>query len=245
MILHFGKQEVTIQPDQQMACLHGFTFSDVEFQGCDSIRIVPPTADIDGDLFGDDTESSTGTDPLDNCSSGGDNDAWPPDTNTDGSVNMLDVLEIRSHFGKSLGEDGYDPRFDLEFDGSINLLDVSLFRQAWNRSCADVGLDSDGDTVVDANDADDDNDGFADIIELYLGTDHRSACASDPGHQAWPADFNSDRVSDLLDVVYLKPAFRTRLGDPGFDRRCDLNADSAVDVLDVIAMKPYFKDRCD
>lgn len=245
MILHFNKREVTVEPGQIEACLHGFTLGGVEFQGCDSIRIVPPGADIDGDIFDDDIESSIGTDPLDECSSGGDNDAWPPDANSDGSVNLLDVVNFKAPFGKSLGDDGYERRFDLEFDGSINLLDLLPVRSSWSQLCTDDGPDTDGDTIVDGNDDDDDNDGFADDIELYLDTDHRSACAADSSHQAWPADFDNDRVTNLLDVLRVKLAFSTNLGDPAFDKRSDLNADLGVDLIDVLAIKPHFGDRCD
>jgi hypothetical protein len=97
-------------------------------------------------------------------------------------------------------------------------------------------LDSDGDTVPDAIDSDDDNDGFLDAVELYLGTDPLDACPDVVGaDDAWPFDMNMDTRIDVLDLFrfVLADVLATTSGDPKFSARFDLNADESINVLDL------------
>ncbi|MDE0089696.1 MAG: dockerin type I domain-containing protein [Candidatus Poribacteria bacterium] len=47
------------------------------------------------------------------------------DVNRDGIVNILDLVFVASHFGKTLSEDKY-PNPDVNKDGTVNILDLTL-----------------------------------------------------------------------------------------------------------------------
>jgi hypothetical protein len=253
MILHFAKADVTLEPDQTVACLQGSTFSGQQFEVCDSIRIVPPFSDTDGDssgvgdppVFGDSVEASLGTDPLDNCSDSGDDDAWPPDIDGDTIVTELDAQPFNDAFGASLGDPLYNARLDLRFDGTIDALDILVLGEFMGTTCSVSTIDSDGDGILDTDDWDDDNDSFADEVELYLGTDHLSACATDSLHNAWPVDFNNDRQVNLLDILALKSSFGTKIGEAAFQVRVDLDADLSITLLDVLMLKKTYRTMCE
>jgi len=98
--------------------------------------------------------------------------------------------------------------------------------------------DNDRDYRGDLCDPDDDDDGYSDAREAYLGTDPLNPCAA--GIDAWPPDTNMDTFvtvgGDLL-------PYRGRIGATGgpppsanWLRRLDLNADNFItvggDVLD-------------
>jgi hypothetical protein len=104
--------------------------------------------------------------------------------------------------------------------------------------------DTDGDDMGDACDSDDDNDGFTDTIEAYLGTDPLDNCPDDPSDDAWPFDINVDTWSNVLDVLLYKGHLQTQVGDPAYDQRLDLNADTWVNVLDVLLYKGHLQVQC-
>jgi hypothetical protein len=92
----------------------------------------PCDADDDGDGFHDDDELSVGTDPLLACGP----TAWPPDFDDNQTVNLLDMLPFKPHFGATNPSDPkYDPRYDLNTDGAINLLDLLPFKPVFRLSC--------------------------------------------------------------------------------------------------------------
>jgi hypothetical protein len=97
----------------------------------------------------------------------------------------------------------------------------------------------DGDALGDHCD-DSDGDGFVDHVELYMGTAVMQPC----GANAWPADFDDDGEITILDVLNMKAAFNSNVGDGNFDIRRDLNADSSVDILDVLSLRPVFGSLC-
>ena len=101
MILHFWRADQTVDND--------------------SLGIGDPL------VCGDNVETSPGSD-LDNCSDGGDDDAWPPDIDGDTVVTMLDVDPLNAAFGVSLGDCLYGPRLDLQFDGTIDVVDVMVLQ---------------------------------------------------------------------------------------------------------------------
>jgi len=94
------------------------------------------------------------------------------------------------------------------------------------------GTDTDSDGACDAGDPDDDNDGFDDPVELYLGTDPLDACPDDPGDDAWPLDINIDStvtvVGDVLN--YAGNIGASVSGEPTV-QRLDLNADGSITVV--------------
>jgi hypothetical protein len=215
---------LTSNPDQTD------TDSDTLGNACD------PDDDEDG--FTDSTESSCGSEPLivtstcevcDEIDNDGD---CPGDTNTDTVV-------------CGPGDDGVDEGFDLN---PVNTV----------ADCSDYAADTDGDTIPNPDDPDDDtdgnpdpgfNDGFPDIKENWMATDAFDACPNNPSHQAWPPDFDSNALVDILDVLHFKPVLGAQFGGPDpedryYDRRYDLNADAIIDILDVLTIKPHLGVTC-
>ena len=47
----------------------------------------------------------------------------PYDVNTDGVINILDLVFVAAHFG------GTDPKADVNDDGTVNILDLTLVAQ--------------------------------------------------------------------------------------------------------------------
>ena len=70
------------------------------------------------------------TDPLSACPLDQYHDAWPPDVNNDGVVNILDVLRY-----KPVLHGPYDRRYDLNTDGATNILDVLLYKGVLDTPC--------------------------------------------------------------------------------------------------------------
>lgn len=96
---------------------------------------------------------------------------------------------------------------------------------------------------------DDDCDGFDSESEQFSGTDPMLMCNADttPNNEspdAWPADFDDNQASDILDVLTMKPHFNTSSPDPSYSARHDLDTDNDVDIMDVLAMKPFFNQSC-
>jgi len=111
--------------------------------------------------------------------------------------------------------------------------------------------DTDGDTLLDPMDTDDDNDGFADTVEIWVGTDALTACAAtaSPGDEdpdPWPPDFNDDRVVNVTDIVLvLPPYFGSTSADPNYRARSDFTMDGVINITDVSAMlPPRFGSHC-
>ncbi len=116
-------------------------------------------------------------------------------------------------------------------------------------STISVPGDSDGDTVPDAIDTDDDDDGFSDTVELLVGTDHLDACAHTPvagdeSDDRWPPDWDDSQSVNILDVLQFKPRFGSSSSDGAYSPRFDLNIDDSIDLLDILPFKPYFGDTC-
>ena len=131
--------------------------------------------------------------------------------------------------------------------------------------------DNDGDAVPgtqppagatwggDACDDDDDNDGFDDAVEAYVGTDPLDDCPdvlgtpglcpgpSCDGDDAWPPDLDVDRDTDMVDVLKFKPLILAGFpcdGDPAYDNRFDFTADGCINIVDVLQYKPVILTSC-
>ena len=104
--------------------------------------------------------------------------------------------------------------------------------------------DRDIDGAGDACDDDDDNEGFTDTREGYLGTDSLDNCAATPIANdedlpdAWPVDFNDDQRAGMQDAIF---AFVTTLAPAGLNQpavgplvRVDFNGNGWINLQDVI-----------
>ncbi len=86
--------------------------------------------DDDCDGWSDEDEGFMRTDPLNACPFDENHDAWPPDVNNDGRVNILDVLRY-----KPVLRGPYDRRYDVNTDGAINILDVLIYKSWIDTFC--------------------------------------------------------------------------------------------------------------
>jgi hypothetical protein len=107
-------------------------------------------------------------------------------------------------------------------------------------------LDTDGDTIPDAVDEDDDGDGFTDEVEAYLGTDSLDACSDSPADAAWPLDMNNDtQISVIGDIMSFRGAIGATPGEPNWSQRLDLNGSGQISVTgDVILFSGMIGQAC-
>jgi hypothetical protein len=98
--------------------------------------------DSDGDGYDDCEEARVGTDPQAACPVTSDRndefpDAWPPDFDDNGSIDILDVIELTPPvFGSVSPDPKYSPRKDLNADMRIDIVDiVGLTPPAFNADC--------------------------------------------------------------------------------------------------------------
>ncbi len=102
------------------------------------------------------------------------------------------------------------------------------------------GTDTDIDGLCDAGDPDDDNDGWADVDEVVIGTDALDDCTDQPGdNDAWPPDIDMSTGVNILDVLMFKPVL-----SGAYDARYNLNAMGGVNILDVLMLKPVLGTSC-
>ncbi len=100
----------------------------------------PGDDDCDGWATGD--EDFYGTLPFTACpatSTANDEepDPWPPDFDDSQTVNLLDLLPFKQHFGAVDPQDPlYEARYDLQADGDIDIQDLLPFKQFFMLSCA-------------------------------------------------------------------------------------------------------------
>ena len=102
------------------------------------------------------------------------------------------------------------------------------------------GADPDGDTVLNAADTDDDNDGFSDVNEQYMSTDELDDCPTSSAHDAWPPDFNKSTRVDVIDALF----FGSPILSGEYDRRFDLNGNGVVNIIDVLVLAPFMMQSC-
>jgi hypothetical protein len=129
------------------------------------------------------------------------------------------------------------------------------------KDCMDSLVDTDGDTLVNTSDTNDDDDGnlldpdwndgwFSDGLEVWTGTDTLDGCPENTSDDAWAPDFNNDGRVIGLDVLFLRLSIASTYGgtwwerDRTYNRRYDLNANGVVNSLDVLFMRPYIAMYC-
>jgi hypothetical protein len=103
------------------------------------------------------------------------------------------------------------------------------------------------DGAGDACDPDDfDLDTFSDRIEYFAGTDPGASCATNPTHNAWPADINNDGASDITDRGAVAASFGQPVPPaPARHNIAPDPPDGAVDITDVGRMAGLFGQGCD
>src|SRR5438093_5314450 len=106
-----------LNTDQALAAAGAGVPGDTLGDACDT--------DDDNDQFSDVVESSTGTNPLDNCTGapGTGGDAWPADINQDTFVDVIgDISRVTAEFGKSVPP--APARYDIGPDPPDHFIDV-------------------------------------------------------------------------------------------------------------------------
>jgi len=192
------------------------------------------------------------------CSDGVDNDA---DTKIDGADNSALGCDPTKYAGDG-DRDGVPDasdncgllcqvpnpeQHDADLDGKGDACDADSFVDMTTNSDADSFVDScdncptttsedqtdtDADGWGDACDGDSDDDGFADQIEWYLGTDPADNCPDNGSDDAWPLDMdNSTSITVVADVFrYVGNIGRTISEYPSL-RRLDLNGDGVITAV--------------
>ncbi|MEX0800925.1 MAG: thrombospondin type 3 repeat-containing protein [Dehalococcoidia bacterium] len=97
--------------------------------------------------------------------------------------------------------------------------------------------DPDGDTIMNASDTDDDDDGFSDVVEQYMSSDELDDC---PGampdiQDAWPPDAVPNGTANIGDVSFMfgMGKILQAVGQPNYSARSDANGNGQVNVGDV------------
>jgi len=95
-----------------------------------------------------------------------------------------------------------------------------------------------------------DNDGFTDVVELYLGTDPNLACSvtttvNDEPVDAWPPDFNDNQIVGIDDIFAVSGRFNLKVGDPGYSPRYELASQNGeIGIDDIFAVSGRFNETC-
>jgi len=98
--------------------------------------------DDDGDGFTDEQEQWMSTDELDACNDTSNpwdapmDDAWPPDTDRDGDIDIIDVLKLKCCILTSPGDVYYNSRLDFDADTDVDIVDVLRFKPFIMTSCS-------------------------------------------------------------------------------------------------------------
>jgi hypothetical protein len=91
--------------------------------------------DMDDDGWATASEGTIGTDPLDDCPDNLSDNAWPPDNNNDGFVDITDVSAVTAWFGGMVPP--APARFDVNepTDSFVDISDVSTLTGLFGQAC--------------------------------------------------------------------------------------------------------------
>lgn len=102
-------------------------------------------------------------------------------------------------------------------------------------------------TVVYVPGSDHDVDSFQSENEVKIGTDPGWPCSLISGHDAWPRDFDYNRVVNITDLVQLLPPyFGAAAGSANFTMRRNLDtSNNVINITDLVQLlPPYFGSSC-
>ena len=92
---------------------------------------------MDGDGWATASETTIGTDPLDNCPDNTSDNAWPADINNDGFSDISDVSALTSVFGNAVPP--APARYNIAPDppdGFVDITDVSRMVAFFGLGCS-------------------------------------------------------------------------------------------------------------
>jgi hypothetical protein len=194
-----------------------------------------PIGDVDGDTYFDGLVFNSIVVVGGPCPKDADGDGF---NNIDESIDGSDLLAADSTPEVCNGvDDDLDPQSDEGYDRApVNGI----------ADCVDPAADSDGDTTPNPSDPDDDNDGFTDVQEAYMGTDSLADCPLTIYHNAWPLDVNNDTsITVVGDVLKYSGLIGVACGNDSYRRRLDFNNDCLLSVVgDVIRFSGHIGDTC-
>jgi len=115
-----------------------------------------------------------------------------------------------------------------------------------DKALAAAGTNVVADNLGNACDPDIDGDGFSNAHEIMIGTDPTDNCPDNTSDDAWPPDFDKNKVINILDVgEVLPPYFGLTSSSPDWDPRKDLVVDGVINILDVgMTLPPIFGQTC-
>ncbi len=58
-----------------------------------------------------------------------------PDINGDGTVDIVDIMLVAIHWGKTSYDPDWDPRYDLDGDGDVDIADIMIVVTHWGETC--------------------------------------------------------------------------------------------------------------
>ena len=100
--------------------------------------------------------------------------------------------------------------------------------------------------LIPANDSD--CDGWSNPSEGTIGTDPTDPCPDDAFDDAYPADFDMNKVVNVFDILTMAPVLGKYSAQPDWEAsggpRKDLDLNGAVNVFDILTLAPHLGYFC-
>ena len=167
----------------------------------------------------------------------------------DGSLGYLTLFDDGAH-GDGAPDDGvYGNSLVLAQCGQYALAasaDIVLTELRHREAAIAPLVTVPGDATMDPCLADDDDDGFDDDEELYVGTDPLDNCPDSPADAAWPLDVNNDGgINVVADVLNFRGRIGATPSAPNWWQRLDFNGDGLISVVgDVLMYRGRIGETC-